>query len=293
MFSLEEINSLIFYQGDTDNYIINSADEENIFASSFFKTKQAYHVLNMLLYPGIDNEITRICNEKKKVPIELILYIDELLNVYRNIFSSMCKYSLLKCDQKTTYAFRKDRMQSFDFIDNGYMVSFSSCSLEDRCEEYFFKKDGILLLEFDISNEIPHVFLNDVIPNSLFEYQSEILLPPFITFEKTSLDLTEKEKCYRDINQLPPKAKFLIKIDGMLFNQDTYNITRNSDFSVERLLNGAARATDVLHKLECDSKITQGDKLFYCEWKKELQLFVYTMFKHIYNEKTYKNYLCD
>lgn len=283
MLSNEELNSLIFYQGDIDNYIVNTTDERIKYTSKFYKTRHAYHIFNMLLYPGINNETIRICNEKKNIPIDLLNSMGEVLNVYNNIFSSMCKYSLTKKNSKNTHAFRKDRMQSLEVLNKGYTASFSSCSLEDLCEEYFLKKDGILLLEFDICNAIPQIVLNDVIPDSSFEYQNEILLAPFATFEKVPLELTEKEKQYKDINKLPPKAKFLVKVNGTLFEEKRAKTYPEVDVSIENIEEGSKRSVDILYKLKTENKLTESDKCFYIKWKSELQTLVYKMFKNIYN----------
>lgn len=283
MISTKEYNSLIFYQGDVNNYKVTSVTEESTYKSKFYKTKYAYHILNMLLYPGMENEITRICKEKKNIPIELILYIEEILDVYENIFSLMCKFSMSKTKDKNIYAFRKDRIQSMEVIDKGYTTSFSSCSLENTIEEYFLRKDGILLLEFEISNNVPFVLLNDIIQNSCFEYEKEILLPPFITFEKTSLELTEEEMKYKDINGLPPKEKYLISVNGIIFDDSNKSI--NKDFytsSVEEISNGTKCVVEILCKLKAEQQVSEEDKNFYINWKKVLQAYVYKQFESIY-----------
>lgn len=283
MLSNEELNSLIFYQGDVYNYIVKNESEKNKYTSNFYKTKHAYHILNMLLYPGMDNEIIRICNEKKNIPIDLLNSMSEILIVYNNIFSSMCKYSLSKKESKSTHAFRKDRMQSLAVLNQGYTTSFSSCSLEDLYEEYFLKKDGILLLEFEIYNTIPQIVLNDVIPNSSFEYQNEILLAPFATFEKVPLELTEKEKLYKDINKLPPKAKFLVNVNGTLFEEKRDNFYPDITVNIKDVEEGGKRAANILKKLKIENKLTESEKSFYIKWKSELQSLVYKMFKNIYH----------
>lgn len=283
MINTTEFNSLIFYQGDVNNYKVTCEAEENAYNSKFYKTKQAYNILNTLLYPGIENEITRICKEKKNVPIELLLSIEEILNVYENIFSLMCKYSLSRISGEKIYAFRKDRIQSMEIIDRGYSMSFSSCSLEDTCDEYFLKKDGILLLEFDISNNLPFVLLNDIIKNSCFEYEKEVLLPPFITFEKTPLKLTDKEMDYKDINGFPPKEKYLIKVNGIIFDDSNKSIDIDFNISsIEEISNGAKRAVEILCKLKAEKQISEEDKKFYINWKKILQAYVYKRFESIY-----------
>lgn len=247
----QEINSLRFYQGDISHYIINNIEEYNKYNSQFYQTKGAYHILNMLLYPGIENEKVRICHENKKVPLYLLNNIEELLVVYKNIFNLMCKYSCSNEKHGIIHAFRKDRVQSMEMFDNNYLYAITSCSLKDESEDYFLKKDGILLLEFDIPTSVPFVILNDVLGVNLFQYQEELLLPPFLSFSKFKLDLTQKEWEYRDINNSHPKAKYLLKItnymsklkryDKLNKEYDLYNMSKETKYIIsvlERLVEG-------------------------------------------------------
>lgn len=284
MLDTAEINSLIFYQGDVNNYIVNSKEEKLKYSSSFYKTRFAYHVLNMLLYPCMDNEIARICNEKKNIPLDLLYSIEEILNVYNNIFSSMCKYAMSKSSYKTLHVFRQDRIQSLNVLDKGYTPAFTSCSLEKMCDTYFLKKDGILLLEFNFDNTIPYVVLNEVFPNSSFKYQNEVLLPPFLTFQKTPLEFTDEEKTYVDIKNSHPQGKFSIEINGTIFGKNTSNTIADVDASIENISKGSKKAVEILYKLEQNNMVTEQDKSYYENWKKQLHSCTYQMLKSTFNK---------
>lgn len=287
MITTEEVNSLKFYQGDINGYLINSSEDKSKYESNFYKTRSAYHILNMLMYPGIDNEITRICNENKKLPIHLIESIDELLFIYKNIFSAMCKYKNHHKKNGTIYAFRKDRIQSKNALSQNYLPSITSCSLENNIDNYFLKKDGILLLEYEIPNYVPHIILNDVISDSVFQYQNEILLPPFLRFEKVALEFTEEEYSYRDINDEPPKEKYLIKIKDIHFNKEAANFISNGNASIntsiEKIVTDkASYAVKILKKITDHIPIDEDEIMWYSEWKKDVKKIIFKTFYEIY-----------
>lgn len=273
MISTTEKNSLCFYQGDINNYEVSTELEKIKYATPFYKTEKAYNLLNMLLYPGMNNEYARICLEGKKIPISLLRSMEEILFVYENIFSLMCKNSLVHEDKKF-YVYRKDRIQSMEMLEVGYTFGFTSCSLTDESNPYFIKKKaGILLLELEIPGYIPHVCVNEIVGKNKFFSQEEVLLPPFVCFEKEQRDFTASELLYRDINNEAPKAKYLLKMSHM-------NIEEQIG-SLEKILNNAEMAEDILRHFEQEHEITPEEKNCYCQWKVEIRNYIRNRFSDI------------
>jgi hypothetical protein len=274
MITLNEKNALRFYQGDIVHYDAESVDDSR-YQTAFYQTRGAYQILNMLLYPGIENERTRICLEKKKIPIQLLGNMKELLEVYKNIFSLMCKCSFQHKNMEHIHVYRKDRIQSMEMIRCHQTVSFLSCSMRDEIDNYFFKnKAGILLLELEISNGIPFVNVNEVLSESVFQEQEEILLPPFVQFNEQEMELTEKECMYRDINQEPPKAKYLLKpvplqIPETVLTDEFYD--ENSDMQGILQEDHIINAQAVLTKLTTGEIISEDEEERYCKWKQSVQ----------------------
>lgn len=282
MITVQEINSLRFYQGDISRYIINTTEEYNRYNSQFYQTKSAYHIINMLLYPGIENEKARIYYEKKKVPLNLLNDIEELFEVYENIFKAMCKYQGLKKRQGIIHAYRKDRLQSMGIIENDYLYSITSCSLKDESEEYFLKKNGILLLEFDIPTSVPFIILNDVLGVNSFQYQEELLLPPFLAFTKSVVDFTEKEWEYKDINNEPPKAKYLLKITKPIMSEmGRYNRIEIENDAI-KVTEEIAYIRTILEKLSEGYIIQDHEKVKYNNSKNKIQMLIQELFFNIY-----------
>ena len=274
--SVGERNCLRFYQGTVESYEINTEQEQIKYTSSSYTTRKAYELLNMLLYPGINNEYTRICSEKRKIPYFLLRNMEEVLYVYENIFSLMCKNTGIH-RQDEFYLYRKDRMQSMEMVDAGCTFGFTSCSLEDDADEYFMrKKDGILLLEFVVPDGIPYVDVNEVLRENRFSSQKEILLPPFVRFQKKSCPFTEKELAYKDMNHESPKAKYLLKVVDMYLNKEAG--------SREAIFAGAAMAENVLRNMEKGKTLSQQEQEDYCEWKTNLCRCVRKRFAEIYWE---------
>ena len=275
----KELNSLRFYQGDVWHYS-SDIDQDDLV---FFKTERAYQVLNMLLYPGIENEISRIKKEHKKIPIQLLKNLPQIFSVYEDIFSAMCKYRILAGKRDEIYLYRKDRMQSMDAIRNNCSYSWTSCSIIDEIDESFQKKDGILLLEYKVPVGIPHIVINEVLGQNMYQYQHEVLLPPFLVLKKSELDITEKEMEYRDINGNPPKAKYLLDVKEInlyveKINGSTREEIENFIFDEKNIL----AAINLLKKMKENTENEEEIKKYSC-WKEKIQELVKIKFKEIYD----------
>lgn len=148
----------------------------------------------------------------------------------------------------------------------------------------FQKKDGILLLEWSIPLCIPHVSINEILGNNKYQYQEEILLPPFIHFTSEKVNFTPAELEYRDLNNQPPEAKFLLNV----LDDWKYSDKSQCNVSLEELIDGCNQIKAILHKLKTEKTVTKNDEKYYCTWKKQFQSQVKIIFDEIYHE-----ILCD
>lgn len=278
--STTELNSLRFYQGDVWHY----SSDVNQYNLKFFKEEGGYQILNTLLYPGIENEISRIRKEHRKMPIQLLKNMPQIFRIYEDIFSAMCKYRMLAGEKKELYLYRKDRMQSMDAIGNNCSYSWTSCSLIDEIDESFKKKDGILLLEYKVPTNIPHIVMNEVLGQNMYQSQNEVLLPPFLCLKKTELNFTEEEMKYKDINGNPPKAKYLLDVKEI--NLSVEKTKENRKKEIENFVfdeKNIYGAINLLQKMSENVEIADEEIIKYTYWKERIHELTEIKFKEIYD----------
>lgn len=276
--TIQQRNSLRFYQGSIDEYEITIEKEHQKYTSSFYTKKGAYNVLNMLLCPGMSSEYARIVEEKKNLPIMLVQQMEEIFQIYKDIFEIMCEDWSKRRNSQYVY-----RMQSREMLEAGYTFGFTSCSLNKESgvkDEQLRKKAGLLLLEWSIPTGIPYVLLNEILGNNRFAYQNELLLPPFARLKKKKeLPFTKKELEYRDANGGPPKAKYCLEITGMdldLVEDGDKNFLRKEEIDF---------AVYILEKLRSNRCISDKEKEQYGKWKCRLQSSVKDCFKSVYQRE--------
>lgn len=281
MSTIQQRNSLRFYQGSIDEYEITTEKERQKYTSSFYTTKGAYNVLNMLLCPGMSSEYARIVEEKKNISIMIVQQVEEIFQIYKDIFEIMCED--WRNGRNSQYVYRIDRMQSREMLEAGYTFGFTSCSLNEESgvkDEQLRKKSGLLLLEWMIPAGTPYVLINEILGSNRFAYQNELLLPPFVSFKKKKeLPFTKKELEYRDANGKPPKAKYCLEITGMdlgLVEDKDKNFLRKDEIDF---------AVYVLEKLGSDKCISDKEREQYGEWKCRLQSSVKDCFKSVYQRE--------
>lgn len=289
-----EIVSLKIYQGSISG--LSDSEDSHICLSEFLSCKGVYQLLNLLMFPGIENEIARICKERKEIPVKLLENLEDIITIYRDIFSIMFKFPHISKlnNMEALHIYRKDRMQSMQMVNAGYTYSFTSCSFLDDVGQFFKDKDGLLLLECDILSSIPHVVLNEVLGENKYQSQEEVLLPPFLKFRKKKMPYTSKELKYRDKNDEPPKAKYLLEIEEILpLGCVDMEMMIASPFYPENM---SAVKADIQKLVFDDSEVHHAIKVLdsfydgqaktedccrYCRWKKAFRSLVKLEFDEI------------
>ena len=206
----QEKNSILYYQGGCDKVILAEAEEK---LRGFYNISDAYQMINALLMPGINNEIARIKDEKRRFNPDILENMDELINVYCRLYSAACKYTYCHETNDYLHTYRIDRMNTLKFLNDGQMFSFMSTSLVSGEKPGLQDKDGILLLEIDVPSNIEYIDINDVLGDrSKYPKEKEILIAPFVLLDKEQLSLTKKELKYRDMYKKPPQAKYRLNL---------------------------------------------------------------------------------
>lgn len=280
-----EKRSIKFYQGDVDSIVV---DKENIHLKKFYKIPNAYEVLNTLLFYGITNEKSRVI-ENRFLNVKILKYMPEVLRVYEELYSAMCKYTFFYEQRNSIYSYRKDRMNSWDYLKEGSTYSFLSTSLNTKpTSNIFTKKEGILLLEIACHGRIEHLDVNEVLgEDNFYAEEKEVLFPPFLYFEEKEMELTSDEKKLLDKNNEPPKKKICLNITGSLIRtieeHEYEEYLKEIEYIKEKILKKSAikNARKVLRKLQKKQKPEEAMEQNYILWKKDIQLYLKMRFSII------------
>ena len=106
----DERNHILFYEG-----AINSIQRGRV-GEELYAIDNAYEAVNMLLFPGMENERTRISVEKREIDSVILDFMEELLQVYCGLYRVMCKYTYLEENKTEIYTYRKDRKNTFQLL---------------------------------------------------------------------------------------------------------------------------------------------------------------------------------
>ena len=80
----------------------------------------------MLLFPGIENERIRLSEEERNIDEEKLDYMEEILSIYQNLYSAICKYTYSKTENSEIVTYRDDRELTYFGIQNGDNATFLS-----------------------------------------------------------------------------------------------------------------------------------------------------------------------
>lgn len=287
----EEIISLLFYQGadlEKEGFPFNRKD--------FYQIKNGYEAINMLLFPGIENEDARLLVEKRSVNTVLLDEIDELLNVYCHLYSVMCKYTFSNRGKSMLHTYRFDRLQSLDVLREGKTPSFFSTSTEEKIDDYFKNKQGLLIFEVIASSDTLHLDLNYILgKKSAYSHEKEILFPPFAKVSLREMELTDEELTYKDKEGNPPIGKYCIYIDNNDEMQNSITDKETTDVLKELLLETIKNAELLQNAKEVWESYNRRERpdeahieKYIC-WKKKLQVYIALQFREIYQSIFYGN----
>lgn len=289
----EEISSLLFYQGNTTD--VRCGNIEN---KAFYSIQNGYEAINMLLFEGIENEEARMLAEERNVSVELLNHIDELLNVYCNLYSAMCKYTYFSknSEGECLHTYRYDRVQSLTALGDGRTPSFFSTSEKEETDDYFKQKSGLLIFEVMATSDTIHIDMNKVLGGENdFADEREILFPPNLKAILEMDRLSEKEKSYIDRDGNSPVGKYRVYLSNSTDLDKPI-------MSVELMESVKGRILQEIHNSELLENVRQvwesynhgkkPDEMHiekYCHWKKELQKFIKLRYGEIYRDIFHDN----
>ena len=109
-FTNEEIRSLLYYQGAVENIALKP-NELNL--KAFYSVDNAYEAINMLMFDDIESEKVRLYKEKRRISPDILDHVPELLDVYCNIYSAICKYTYQNTNRNAVHTYRDDRNYTY------------------------------------------------------------------------------------------------------------------------------------------------------------------------------------
>lgn len=271
------IDALRFYGGDTrkrcSNGYMGSKSKDSIYGD-----ENAYRTLNALLFEGNKNEQERIWKEGHTLNPEFIRRVEETVQVYIDIFTLMrIRKETFDCH---VIGRRIDRASSVVYYENGFTQSFFSCS---KCgfDPEFSRKNGIVLIELQLSSNIPFIDYELVLESNEYTHwdEREILLPPFLNIEIEKIPLTATEtRTIRDQNQKPPLGKYLLKT--IKFPDYRKIILDSQKLLWQQIIDENESAAQLLEKMNEKEK-EQGYRQ-YISWKEKLQKYLKIEFSNIW-----------
>lgn len=284
-FTQDEIDALLFYQGSIEKI----SEDKRAMLQKFYSVDSAYNVLNVLLFPGIGNEMARIA-EGKELDQELIAQMKELIKIYCNIYSAMCKYTFLyeNGENIVLYTKRADRAYSVKAYEKGESFTFLSTTSKEQVDKYFCEKEGLILLEVESTAQIEHIDLNKILGNnSDYQGEREILFAPFlhVNLEKTELD--KSEESLKDCNGNPPLGKYKVMImDSLIEMKSRHRSADEKSIESELYLEVTDKEAlnnviNVWSDLKEGKGLNPDEENKYIEWKEKLRTYLKKRYEYI------------
>ncbi len=277
-YSEKEKEALMIYEGSAPGGCAIANDSNS------------YKTLNTVMFPGIENELTRIFEDHHVISPTILFQTHELLNYYHNLHSVMQKQSYQI--QKALNVKRVDRTQSFDeILERKELVSSFSTTLNYFPKE--FSKKHITLVEAQV---MPGAFCVDFERVLGDEYQHymerEVLVGAGSPVEVEKIvpqeDLNEYEKDIHASDGSLPDQKIVLRVLPLpKAKEPTEKETKQNEKNKEFVLNWGNRdrvATFMarlgnmggrrITKERALEIIPQEEIDFYIKWKEALQSVV-------------------
>ena len=271
-----EIKSLLAYQGAAQPL------EGAIY--NYFKT---YEIINMLLFHGIENERIRLSEEERNIDEEKLDYMEEILSIYQNLYSAICKYTYSKTENSEIVTYRDDRELTYFGMQNGENDTFLSTTLKPGRQNSFFQdKLHLFLMDFVAEGQVEYLKMNEVLgKRSNFQKEEEILFPPFLQVSTELLPLSDQERQLKGHGGEPVvgKCKVIIKDSNIvpeeLSEADESYLHELHDKIVDTKKIKNAKA--VWRKLKSKQELGVRMVEEYVEWKKWLEIYLRKTFSRI------------
>lgn len=279
VFSAKEIRSLLYYQNAVENIILESNEQH---LKKFYSIKNAYEAINMLMFDDIGSEQVRLSAEGRWVDPDILNNMDELLDVYCNLYSAICKYTYFS-KKEAIYTYRDDRYYTYLHMNSHkFNESFLSATLnEKKNKNPFQEKDGLIFLEFQVNSDVECLNMNEVLGNmSKYPDEREMLFPPFLNVELKNMEMTPDEKKMRGIKDEVSCGKYLVVLrDSRIFPTALTTQIRTELARLRKIVLDSAsieNAKVVWKQIRenCYNSKNVECIRYYREWKKNLQLYI-------------------
>lgn len=243
--------------------------------------KKLYQTLNVLMFDGIENEVTRV-REGKKINIELLRKPKLIIDIYNGIYREIVK--TYKNNEIVNEAYRIERMISIKQLEKGFTRSFFSTS-QGRYNSYFENKDGIVLFRVIFEDGSIYGDLKKILGHEyLLEEEQEILIPPFTPI-KCTIKYEPRREAFYDLNGEPPKAYGEIIVEKKSYINEMIDINKKSQMfeylTDEIILSKVRNVANHLNNQDNDA----GEVNVYCEWKFILQKYIENEFNIILSNR--------
>lgn len=213
---------------------------------------------------------------------DILNNMNELLDVYCNLYSAICKYTYL-IKKRTAYTYRDDRRYTYLHMKtHKFNESFLSATLNEKKQVNLFQeKEDLTFFEFKVDQSIEYLDINEVLGEmSKYPDEREILFPPFMNLELKRMELTPDERIMRGIRNKPPYGKYLVvfkdsKISPTVLTEkirDELTELRKMILDPSSIENAKA-VWEQVRRNNYNVKNIDNIK-YYLEWKKNLQLYI-------------------
>lgn len=279
VFSDKEIRSLLYYQNSCAN--ISLADDEKDL-KKFYSIENAYEVINMLLFDDISSEQARLCAEKRMINQDILNNMSELLEVYCNLYSAICKYTYL-IRKESAYTYRDDRYCTYIHMNmHKFNESFLSTTLNTKKKKNSFqKKDRLTFFEFQVDSKVECLNMNDVLgEKSKYFNEREILFPPFLSVELKEMEMTATERTLKGVKNESLYGKYLVVFkESNIFPKALTEEDKKELLGLRELIldpSAIKNAKIVWNQIKESSnkELNIGAIKYYLEWKRNLQLYI-------------------
>ena len=166
-----EVNSLLLYMG----YSVPGK------YGAFYSSSRAYQTFNLLMMPGNQGELIRVCGEQQKPNGIFLREWERSLRTVEDIFRAQCKYAREKPPVEDVL-FRSDRKLNFDLMcGRGTTYAMTSTSQGSYLPEFLVDKVDPRILSLKMTKPIPFFDYEGFFGEDyVYADEREILLPPMI-----------------------------------------------------------------------------------------------------------------